>query len=179
MGDEPMSTRTCARCGATCHGCGDTDEPHLCSSCKAKQADGERKPCEHVEKFLDQVRSLYSKDHHFVTLDEPINAHCHVCSGIFKIPEGLMRGRAITRKKGEAELSICRRVTQSVIVSGKDSQTVKLDSPISIWSIVAESEIGVWEETYVTKAEKDAFVRGYRAASYMHKSYEPKIHEER
>lgn len=33
-----MSTRECSECGETCHGCEDTDEPHLCPSCKEKAA---------------------------------------------------------------------------------------------------------------------------------------------
>jgi hypothetical protein len=178
-----MGTRTCDRCGETCFGCDDRDDPHYCPSCKAKCEAG---PCEHVEKFLSDLRGLYTKERSFVTLDEPISAHCHVCSGVHKIPEDLLRSKRPTeRTSKDPTLSIKRFVSDSIDVARPDRERglshhekVDLSHPISVWELSADDGSGAWKETYTSTREKEAFVRGYRAASWMHGKAEPEIREE-
>jgi hypothetical protein len=170
-------------------------------------------PCDHVQKFLEDLRGIYAKNRNFVTLDMPINAHCHSCSGIHKIPADLLRrpsdygkhpnalrhiadrSRCVSdvmcpsshyERKGDVEkkqagLSIHRYVTGTIHVFDEEKGqpvAIRLESPVSVWTLVAEDGTGVWEETYTTKEQKDAFVRGFRAAAWMLGNPEPRINED-
>jgi serine/threonine protein phosphatase PrpC len=55
-----MSTRTCDRCGETCFGCDNQDDPHYCPSCKA-QRDEERR--RRPAMFDHAVASVIGRDH--------------------------------------------------------------------------------------------------------------------
>ncbi len=101
----------------------------------------------------------------------------HLCRGCKK--------KIMEPKKSEIGLSIKHYVTDSLSVRTNlhklgivEHSTVVLENPVSVWELTAEDGNGVWKETYTTQAEKDAFVRGYRAASWRHGIPEPKIHEE-
>ena len=188
MGGPPHPANECGQYGER-HS--EDENEVTCPQCKERWAEHRKNleerrrhdaPCEHVQKFLEAVRGLYAKDHHFVTLDEPINAHCHNCSSIFKIPEALLRNKQ--RESGEPAkgrvLSVQRYVTRSISVNTPEGKkAVELQHPISLWELIAEYGVGVWEETYATEKEKDAFVRGYRAACWMHSDPDPEIREER
>lgn len=161
----------------------------------------EAAPCEHVQKFLSDLRGLYVKGRNFVTLDAPIQAHCHVCSGAHKIPEDLLRRSVATAAANETvedrarrviaekvradttrKLTIRRYVTGAINVRDEKTGAIvvlRLENPVSVWTLVSDDGVGVWEETFASPAEKEAFVRGYRAAASLYGDMNPSIIEER
>lgn len=56
-------------------------------------------------------------------------------------------------------------------------RAVVLDPPITLWLVSVQDGEHEWSETYASEAEKDAFVRGFKAASAMHGDHEPTIVE--
>jgi len=141
-------------------------------------------PCDHVTKFRDELRVLYGRNKDFVTLDGTLDAHCHVCSAVFKIPEDLMRPRYKGEKKPQVVVTRLKVVTSVNVpdFSNKDRVTlshvaIQLDPSVSLWLVSAQDDIGEWKETYATEIEKDAFVRGFRAASAMHGVADPVVVE--
>lgn len=54
---------------------------------------------------------------------------------------------------------------------------VVLDPPVTLWLIKVEDNDSEWRETYATLPEKDAFLRGFLAASAMHGDPMPTIVE--
>lgn len=146
-------------------------------------------PCEHVEKFKKELQALYARNNNFVTLDGALDFHCHVCSGVHKIPEELMQksGKPKEEQKGPGRKQVVvtrLKVVTSVNVpdfsEGSPSishRAIPLDPSVTLWLVKAEDDVGEWKETYAAEKEKDAFLRGFRAASAMHGDHDPTVVE--
>jgi len=143
-------------------------------------------PCDHATKFKEELRALYARNKDFVTLDDPIKVHCHVCSGVYKIPSDLMRPNAKEKaaKKPQVVITKFRVVTSVNVPDYSDAKrvtlshvAVELDPSVTLWLLSAQDDVGEWKETYATEIEKNAFVRGFRAASAMHGNHDPVVVE--
>jgi len=54
---------------------------------------------------------------------------------------------------------------------------VPLDPLVTLWLVSAQGGESEWRETYASEAEKEAFVRGFRAASSMYGVKDPVVIE--
>ena len=59
----------------------------------------------------------------------------------------------------------------------KDGQIVHVDRPGAYWFVSVETDDSAWTESFDTKPECDAFLRGLKAASHMLGQEEPKAIE--
>jgi hypothetical protein len=174
-----MSTRNCSRCGGTCHGCDNQDEPHICERCKELLKQKTEPPCEHAEKFRQELKALYVRNHG-VTLDGELDFHCHVCSAIFTIPEDVMRGLKPQpgAKQTTLEVTKFRCVSSVNVPTGKGDRVLsELEVPGVLWTIRASDDVGEWHETYGSEIEKRAFIRGFEAATAMRGGPPVKVEE--
>lgn len=181
--------------GSTCLNCGKALTQHedqmFCPTQNvAKTTEQEPDPpCEHVEKFRTELRAFIARSnaqHNYVSLDGTLDAHCHICSAVFKIPEDLMRPSSKDKvgRKPQAVVTRLKVVTSVNVPDFSNGQrvttghvAVPLDPSVSLWLVSVQDEVGEWKETYATEIEKDAFLRGFRAASSMHGEPDPVVVE--
>lgn len=179
--------------GSTCLNCGTRLTQHedqtFCPTQAVAKAETDQEPCEHVEKFRAELRAFIARSnaqHNYVSLDGALDAHCHICSAVFKIPEDLMRPSAKDKagKKPQVVITRLRSVTSVNVPDFSNGQrvtlghvAVPLDPSVTLWMISVQDDVGEWRETYASEAEKDAFVRGFRAASSMHGNPDPVVAE--
>ncbi len=150
-------------------------------------ADESEPPCDHVTKFREELRAFIARSnaqHNYVSLDGTLDAHCHICSAVHKIPKDLMRPAKHKDKKPQVVITRLRSVTSVNVPDFSSGErvtlghvAVPLDPSVTLWLISVQDDVGEWKETYASEAEKDAFVRGFRAASSMHGEPDPVVAE--
>lgn len=190
----PAARRTTWKAiGGTCLNCGKALTQHedqmFCPTQDVAKTTEPETPCDHVVKFREELRAFIARSnaqHNYVSLDGTLDAHCHICSAVFEIPKDLMRPSSNDKagRKPQAVVTRLKVVTSVNVPDFSNGQrvtmghvAVPLDPSVSLWLVSVQDDVGEWKETYATEIEKDAFLRGFRAASSMHGEPDPVVVE--